>query len=70
MAPPTAQEAETVARPKVIVQIYPMLPADGMEGRIAAAPLGRDGDLYHRVLHEWTDLVRLADDLGVWGIST
>ena len=59
-----------MARPKVIVQIYPMLPADGMEGRIAAAPLGRDGDLYHRVLHEWTDLVRLADDLGVWGVST
>ena len=59
-----------MARPKVIIQIYPMLPADGMEGRIAAAPLGRDRDLYHRVLHDWTDLVRLADDLGVWGIST
>ncbi|MFT7474843.1 MAG: alkanesulfonate monooxygenase SsuD [Verrucomicrobiales bacterium] len=54
----------------MIVQIYPMLPADGEEGRIAAAPIGRDGDLYHQVLHEWTDLVRLADDLGFWGIST
>ena len=59
-----------MARPKVIIQIYPMLPADGMEGRIAAAPLGRNRELYHQVLHDWTDLVRLADDLGVWGIST
>ncbi len=46
-----------MARPKVIIQIYPMLPADGMEGRIAAAPLGRDRDLYHQVLHDWTDLI-------------
>ena len=59
-----------MAKPKIIVQIYPMLPADGEKGRIAAAPIGRDRDLYHEVLHDWTDLVKLADELGFWGIST
>lgn len=59
-----------MAKPKVIVQIYPMMPADGEADRIAKAPIGRDADLYHEILHDWTDLVRLADDLGVWGVST
>lgn len=59
-----------MAKPKVIIQIYPMMPSDGEDDRMARAPIGRDRDLYHEVLHDWTDLVRLADDLGVWGVST
>ena len=57
-------------RPKVIVQLYPMLPAEGEEGRKRARPLGRDGALYHRVLHEWLEIAKAADQLGVWGFST
>ncbi len=56
--------------PKVIIQIYPMMPAKDEHDRAARAPIGRNRELYHEVLHDWTDLVRLADDLGVWGIST
>jgi alkanesulfonate monooxygenase SsuD/methylene tetrahydromethanopterin reductase-like flavin-dependent oxidoreductase (luciferase family) len=66
---PSRQE-RNMAKPKVIVQIYPMMPADDEADRIAKAPIGRDADLYHKILHEWTDLVRLADDIGVWGVST
>ena len=57
-------------KPKVIIQIYPMLPAESREGRENKRPIGRDKDLYHKVLHDWMDIVKAADDLGVWGIST
>ena len=57
-------------QPKVILQLYPMLPADGEEGRKRARPLGRDADLYQRVLHEWMDINKAADEMGVWGLST
>ncbi len=57
-------------RPKVIIQLYPMLPAVGEEGRKAARPLGRNAELYHRVLHDWLDIAKAADEMGVWGFST
>ena len=57
-------------RPKVILQLYPMLPAAGEAGRKRQRPIGRDGDLYHRVVHEWLDIIKAADDMGVWGAST
>lgn len=59
-----------MALPKVIVQLYPMFPSDGVEDRKAKRPLGADSDLYHRIVHEWTDIVKRADELGVWGVST
>ncbi|HTY54710.1 MAG TPA: LLM class flavin-dependent oxidoreductase [Candidatus Binataceae bacterium] len=59
-----------MARPKVIVQLYPMLPARDRAERERLRPLGRDSELYHRVLHESLDLVREIDQMGVWGIST
>jgi alkanesulfonate monooxygenase SsuD/methylene tetrahydromethanopterin reductase-like flavin-dependent oxidoreductase (luciferase family) len=30
----------------------------------------RDSDLYHRVVHEWLDIIKAADEMGVWGTST
>ncbi|MBX6427255.1 MAG: LLM class flavin-dependent oxidoreductase [Variibacter sp.] len=57
-------------QPKVILQLYPMLPADGEEGRKRARPLGRNADLYQKVLFEWLDIVKAADEMGVWGLST
>ncbi len=57
-------------KPKVILQLYPMMPADSREDRERKRPIGRDSALYHRVLHEWMDVVKAADEMGVWGIST
>ena len=59
-----------MTNPKVILQIYPMLPTGGEEDRKRRRPVGRDTELYHRVLHEWLDIVKAADDMGVWGAST
>ena len=59
-----------MAKPKVILQLYPMFPADGEEDRKAKRPLGNDSDMYHMIVHEWTDIVKAADEMGVWGIGT
>jgi hypothetical protein len=40
-------------RPKVILQLYPMIPAESREDRERKRPTGRNRELYHRVLHEW-----------------
>ena len=58
-----------MALPKVILQLYPMFPAVGEEGRKAKRPLGNDSDLYHKIVHEWTDIVEAADEMGVWGLG-
>ena len=54
---------------KPIIQLYPVLPATRQD-RIDRRPLGRDGELYHRALHEWTDLIVAADEMGFWGAGT
>jgi alkanesulfonate monooxygenase SsuD/methylene tetrahydromethanopterin reductase-like flavin-dependent oxidoreductase (luciferase family) len=59
-----------MARPKVILQLYPMFPSDGFEDRKKKRPMGVDRDLYHRIVHEWTDIVLAAEKMGVWGAST
>jgi alkanesulfonate monooxygenase SsuD/methylene tetrahydromethanopterin reductase-like flavin-dependent oxidoreductase (luciferase family) len=59
-----------VARPKVIVNLYPVLPAENENDRASKRPLGRSSALYNKVIHEMTDVVKAADELGVWGIST
>ncbi|PJG47374.1 hypothetical protein CAF53_03305 [Sphingobium sp. LB126] len=59
-----------MARPKVILQVYPVMPTDGEEGRKAARPIGRDGPLYNKIIHEWTDVLKAAEALGVWGAAT
>jgi alkanesulfonate monooxygenase SsuD/methylene tetrahydromethanopterin reductase-like flavin-dependent oxidoreductase (luciferase family) len=57
-------------RPKVILQLYPMFPADGEEGRKKLRPLGRDAKMYHKIVHEWLEIIKAADDMGVWGAAT
>ncbi len=59
-----------MAKPKIILQLYPVLPAKDENDRRAKRPLGRDRDLYHRVVHEWTDIIRAAEEMGVWGAAT
>ncbi|MEQ8661047.1 MAG: LLM class flavin-dependent oxidoreductase [Gammaproteobacteria bacterium] len=56
--------------PKVIVQLYPMIPSGGEAGRKARRPVGADNEAYHRIVHEWTEIVTAADAMGVWGLST
>ena len=59
-----------MARPKVIVQLYPMLPAEDRADRERKRPLGRNSELYHQVLHEMQGMVKEIDEMGAWGIST
>jgi alkanesulfonate monooxygenase SsuD/methylene tetrahydromethanopterin reductase-like flavin-dependent oxidoreductase (luciferase family) len=56
--------------PKVIVNLYPVLPSDGEEGRKRTRPLGRNRELYQKVVHEWLEILKAADEMGVWGCST
>lgn len=62
--------------PKVILQLYPVIPVEGetADEQFAARqnhrPVGTQNDTYHRLLHEWTDIVKAADAMGVWGVST
>ena len=59
-----------MAKPKVIVNIYPVLPAEDRADRERKRPLGRNSEVYHEVLHGTFDIVRELDEMGVWGIST
>lgn len=59
-----------MAKPKVIVQLYPMIPTDGEEDRKARAPVGADSDAYYETVHGMTDIIKAADEMGVWGMST
>jgi hypothetical protein len=59
-----------MAKPKVIVNMYPVLPAADEADRAAKRPIGRNSEIYNTVLHEMVDIVKAADDLGVWGVST
>jgi len=59
-----------MARPKVILQLYPMFPSDGFEDRVARRPIGTDREMYQQLVHEWTDIVLAAEKMGVWGAST
>lgn len=59
-----------MARPKVILQLYPVFPSDGFEDRKRKRPLGADRDLYQKIVHDWTGIVQAAEKMGVWGAST
>lgn len=55
---------------KVILQIYPVLPAASEEERAALRPIGRNRQLYQEVLTGWHDIIKAADELGLWGVAT
>src|SRR3954464_9763891 len=55
---------------KPILQLYPVVPAASEEERAQMRPLGRNVERYHEVVHGMTDLVKAADELGFWGVST
>lgn len=55
---------------KAILQLYPVIPAASEEERAALRPIGRNRERYQALLPGMHELVRLADDLGFWGVST
>lgn len=55
---------------KVILQLYPMIPAADEVERAALRPIGRNRERYQEALAGWSDIVRAADEMGVWGVST
>ena len=55
---------------KPILQLYPVIPAESEEERAALRPIGRNVERYHEVVHGLTELVKAAERLGFWGVST
>jgi alkanesulfonate monooxygenase SsuD/methylene tetrahydromethanopterin reductase-like flavin-dependent oxidoreductase (luciferase family) len=55
---------------KPVIQIYPVLPTKDEAERAALRPIGRNRELYQETLQGWHDIVRAADELGVWGAAT
>jgi alkanesulfonate monooxygenase SsuD/methylene tetrahydromethanopterin reductase-like flavin-dependent oxidoreductase (luciferase family) len=54
---------------KPILQLYPVVPAT-IEERRAQRPMGRNVERYQALLGDWHDIVRAADELGFWGVSS
>jgi alkanesulfonate monooxygenase SsuD/methylene tetrahydromethanopterin reductase-like flavin-dependent oxidoreductase (luciferase family) len=55
---------------KVLLQLYPVIPAANEEERAALRPIGRNRERYQQTLLGWHDIIRAADRLGVWGVAT
>ncbi len=55
---------------KVILQLYPMMPAKDEAERAAKRPIARNRELYQEVLSGWHDIVKAADEMGMWGVAT
>lgn len=55
---------------KPILQIYPVIPAESEEERAALRPIGRHPERFQEVIQGVTELIRAADELGFWGVST
>ena len=55
---------------KVILQLYPVIPAKNEEERAALRPIGRNRERYQETLSGWHDIIRAADNLGLWGVAT
>jgi alkanesulfonate monooxygenase SsuD/methylene tetrahydromethanopterin reductase-like flavin-dependent oxidoreductase (luciferase family) len=55
---------------KPILQIYPVIPAAGEEERAALRPIGRNSERYQDVIQGTAELVKAADELGFWAVST
>jgi alkanesulfonate monooxygenase SsuD/methylene tetrahydromethanopterin reductase-like flavin-dependent oxidoreductase (luciferase family) len=55
---------------KLILQIYPVIPAESEAEREALRPIGRNVDRYQQTVRDLDDVVRAADKLGLWGVSS
>jgi len=55
---------------KPIMMMYPVIPARDEAERAALRPLGRNVERYHTAVTGMTEIVRAADEMGVWGAST
>lgn len=55
---------------KVILQLYPVIPAASEEEREALRPIGRHRERYHETLLGWHDIIKAADEMGLWGVAT
>jgi len=55
---------------KPILQLYPVIPAADEDEREALRPLGRNVERYQETLEGMTELVKAADELGFWGVSS
>ena len=55
---------------KLILQIYPVIPAASEAEREALRPIGRNVDRYQQTVRDLDDVVRAADKLGLWGVSS
>lgn len=53
--------------PKVIVQIYPAL--GDAEEMARHKPIGRNVEVFHRVMHDLKEIAQAMDELGYWGLS-
>jgi alkanesulfonate monooxygenase SsuD/methylene tetrahydromethanopterin reductase-like flavin-dependent oxidoreductase (luciferase family) len=55
---------------KAIVQLYPVIPAEGgAAGRVANRPLGRNAAEFQKIMRDWAKIAKAAEDLGFWGIA-
>ncbi len=54
---------------KVIVQLYPTIPAKDEAEREALRPIGRNSERYHDAIQGTFDIARACDKLGVWGLA-
>ncbi|MEA2626627.1 MAG: hypothetical protein QOD06_2672, partial [Candidatus Binatota bacterium] len=54
----------------VILQLYPVIPAEDEEERRRLRPIGRNVQRYQETLAGWHDIVAAADELGLWGVAT
>ena len=55
---------------KPILQIYPVIPAASEQERAALRPIGRNSERYQEVVQGMAELVKAADELGFWAVST
>lgn len=55
---------------KVLLQLYPVIPAASEDERAALRPIGRNRERYQQTLQGWHEIVKAADELGLWGVAT
>lgn len=55
---------------KPIIQLYPVIPAASEDERAQLRPIGRNRDRYQETLAGWHEIIKAADDLGLWGVAT